>query len=94
MEKHLPTFTRCGASWRVSWKCGSASLQVIQECFSTCSAVYRWWGSTWSIWDSRSWKVMKTTQDAEHLKSVYGIVGYLFPIDNLTMFIRHFTTEL
>lgn len=36
------TLTRCGASWRVSWKCGSVSLQVIQECFRTCSAVYRW----------------------------------------------------
>lgn len=51
------TLTRCGASWRVSWKCGSVSLQVIQECFRTCSAVYRWWGSTWSIWDSRSWNI-------------------------------------
>lgn len=53
------TLTRCGASWRVSWKCGSVSLQVIQECFRTCSAVYRWWGSTWSIWDSRSWNTEK-----------------------------------
>jgi len=36
------TLTRCGASWRVSWKCGSVSRHVIQECFRTCSAVYRW----------------------------------------------------
>lgn len=66
------TLTRCGASWRVSWKCGNVSRQVIQECFNTCSAVYRWWGSTWSMWESRSWKTKEDVSNFYHECSLHA----------------------
>lgn len=95
------TLTRCGASWRVSWKCGSVSLQVIQECFRTCSAVYRWWGSTWSIWDSRSWNIEEhpvlkvyvkgtvssafPSYDLKHYGCLYTVLS-MFPLIKLAKF--------
>ncbi len=64
------TLTRWGASWRVSWKCGFWVRQAIHECLSTCSAAYRWWGSTCSIWDSRSCK--------QHQRSISAPSGLLW----------------
>lgn len=48
------TFTSC-RSWCDSWLCGSLSFWVIHGCCRTCLAVRRWWGSTCSILDTRSW---------------------------------------
>lgn len=48
------TLTSLG-SWCGSWLLGSLSLWTIQGCLRTCLAVSLWWGSTWSIFDTRSW---------------------------------------
>lgn len=48
------TLTSLG-SWCGSWLLGSLSLWTIQGCLRTCLAVSLWWGSTWSIFDTRSY---------------------------------------
>lgn len=57
------TLTSLG-SWCGSWLLGSLSLWTIHGCLRTCFAVSLWWGSTWSILDTRSWRehtlIMKT----------------------------------
>lgn len=49
------TFTSC-RSWWDSWLWGSLSFWVIHGCCRTCLAVRRWWGSTCSILDTKSWR--------------------------------------
>jgi hypothetical protein len=50
----MPTFTSC-RSWWDNWLWGSLSFWVIHGCCRTCLAVRRWWGSTCSILDTKSW---------------------------------------
>lgn len=50
----MQTFTRWGASWRLSWYLGSWSLLIIHGWRRTWAAVNLLWGSTWSIFDTRS----------------------------------------
>lgn len=50
----MQTFTRWGASWRLSWYLGSWSLWIIHRWRRTWAAVNLLWGSTWSIFDTRS----------------------------------------
>lgn len=56
------TLTRCGASCLFSWYCGSWSQWTIQGCLSTRAAVSLWWGSTWSIFDTRSYNGKKNNK--------------------------------
>lgn len=52
----MQTFTRWGASWRLSWYLGSWSLLIIHGWRRTWAAVSLLWGSTWSIFDTRSYQ--------------------------------------
>lgn len=56
------TLTSLG-SWCGSWLLGSLSLWTIQGCLRTCLAVSLWWGSTWSILDTRSCGNTQWTSD-------------------------------
>lgn len=51
----MATFTSC-RSWWDNWLWGSLSFWVIHGCCRTCLAVRRWWGSTCSILDTKSWR--------------------------------------
>lgn len=59
------TFTIWGASWRLSWYFGSWSLLTIHGWRRTWAAVNLLWGSTWSIFDTRSWGLKDYTLNTE-----------------------------
>lgn len=73
------TFTMLGSSCRFSVYLGSWSLCVTQGCLRTWPAVSLRWGSTWSIFETRSWRVRAQSQGYTKVWASFLKLKRLFP---------------
>lgn len=75
------TFTRW-TSCLLSWFWDRYSLFTIHGCFRTWTAVRRWWGSTWSILDTTSYKgrQQKPVRRASCAKFLHSLSRQNLPI--------------